>query len=300
MNHKIAHIHEKALAVAKCFRETEAELITVLQSVEEESVYLHQGYPSLFSYAVECLLLSEAVAYNFITVARKARDVPELKEAIQSGHITVSKARKITPVLTKENKSEWLEKASTLTQRKLEQEIARVQPKPPVIDSVKYVNESRLEFKMGMSEQLFEKFKRARDLTSQKKREAASLEATLEEILDFYLERQDPVKRAKRILEKRATQPVARQVDRVNRVDQPDQVEKSPYSALPADLIHKVQLRDGGRCTFEYGSGKRCEEQKWLQIHHKMPIIRGGTHSLENLTTLCTTHHKYYHSVPDS
>lgn len=281
--HNIAEIHEKAIAIARSFRDSEAQLLAVLQQVEEENVYLHQGFPSLFSYAVECLSLSEAVAYNFICVARKARAVPELKEAIARGALSVSKARKITPVLTNENKTEWLEKAVNLSQRDLEREIARAQPRPLPVDRIKYVTGERLELRMGISEEIFEKLKYARDLTSQRSREPATLEATLEAALNCYLEKHDPVRKAQRA---RKSEPVARQVTEGER------------PAIPAAVFHAVNTRDGWRCAFVY-NGERCRERRFLEIHHKLPLARGGEHSVDNLITLCAKHHKYHHRIPE-
>ena len=53
--------------------------------------------------AVDRLKLSESTALNFINVARKAVQVPALQAEIRAGHVSVSKARKIVPVLTPQN-----------------------------------------------------------------------------------------------------------------------------------------------------------------------------------------------------
>ena len=95
MNALIQEIHEKAKFIAKKFHQAESELIDILQQVEAERVFFHLGYNSVFSYALKELGLSEAGTYNFIGVARKAVEVPQLKEEIKEGHLTVSKARKI-------------------------------------------------------------------------------------------------------------------------------------------------------------------------------------------------------------
>lgn len=99
-------IHKKALEVAARFKQAEADLISVLQEVEAQRIFVNFGYTSLFSYCVQALGLSESVTSNFVTVARKAREVPVLQSAIQSGALSVSKARKITPVLTLDNQDE--------------------------------------------------------------------------------------------------------------------------------------------------------------------------------------------------
>jgi hypothetical protein len=96
----IAQIHERALAVASRYKSAEIGLIEILQLVGEYRVFYHLKYNSLFQYAVQALGLSEEVAYIFINVSRKASEVPKLKEDIQAGRISVSKAKTISPVLT--------------------------------------------------------------------------------------------------------------------------------------------------------------------------------------------------------
>src|SRR5262245_13884155 len=101
-------IHRQALQIAERFRRSEHELIQILQKIDEKRVFQRLGYASLFVYATKALGLSEANAYNFMTVARKSVQVPELAKAVADGKITVCKARKIAPVINKENSQQWL------------------------------------------------------------------------------------------------------------------------------------------------------------------------------------------------
>ncbi|MBI2605974.1 MAG: HNH endonuclease [Deltaproteobacteria bacterium] len=39
----------------------------------------------------------------------------------------------------------------------------------------------------------------------------------------------------------------------------------------------------------------RCEQKRWLQVHHIKPVSLGGGNTLENLTTLCSGHHRMRH-----
>src|SRR4051794_31056093 len=104
-------LHEQALHAAKKFFQAEASLLDILQKIESTRAYRQFDHTSLFSYAVGMLKLSESTALNFINVARKSVEVPALKQEIEAGNLSVSKARKIVPVLTSENQAEWIEKA---------------------------------------------------------------------------------------------------------------------------------------------------------------------------------------------
>jgi 5-methylcytosine-specific restriction endonuclease McrA len=59
---------------------------------------------------------------------------------------------------------------------------------------------------------------------------------------------------------------------------------------LATQVRHQVNLRDQGKCDRE-----NCEEQRWLDIHHIIPVNQGGQNTLENLRTLCRGHHKLEH-----
>ena len=69
---------------------------------------------------------------------------------------------------------------------------------------------------------------------------------------------------------------------------------------VPPKVRRLVLNRDGG-CTID-GCGSRYR----LEIHHIIPRSQGGTHDLENLTTLCWWHHhvavhgRGHHIDPDS
>ena len=147
---EIQVIHQRALKAAESYKRSESEVIAAIQEVDESSTFYRLGHTSLFNYLIHALGLSESVAANFITVSRKAKEIPMLQTAIAEGALSVSKARKITPVLTLENQSEWIEKAKTLPQRQLEQEVARELPREDVPERLRFITESRLELRVGI------------------------------------------------------------------------------------------------------------------------------------------------------
>ena len=195
-------IHQEASLVVKNLKRDESLLIDVLQQADEHKVYLDFECKNLYLYTVKVLGLSESVALNFISVARKAKQVPELKEVISRGLLTVSKARKINSVLTNDNQELWLKKAIELPQWRLEKEVAKVSPQEAVREKMKYITESRLCFQVGISEALSEKLKRVQDLESQRLKRSASFETVLEALTEIYLEKNDPLRKAKRAEEK--------------------------------------------------------------------------------------------------
>ena len=65
--------------------------------------------------------------------------------------------------------------------------------------------------------------------------------------------------------------------------------------ALPAHLKHQVYLNNNGQCASTDKEGKRCVSRRFLEIHHIQPLSRGGLDEIDNLTLLCSGHHKAEH-----
>lgn len=265
------NFHERALIVVNRYRKCEVALVELLQRADDRRIYGALGYNSLFRYACEGWGLSEEIAYTFINVARKARQVPALKEAIRSGRISITKAKKISAVLTVENQQQWLTLAATLPKSQLEREVAKANPREAVVESVKFVSGERLELKVGISQEMMLKLRRAQDVLSQKRRAPVGLEDVLGEAVALYLKKQDP-------LQQRSSKPQV----------------PGPVERLPKSLKRQVIRKFGGQCA-HVEKGVRCKERRFLEVHHKVPLSQGGTHDLSNLKLLCSGHHRAKH-----
>lgn len=177
-----AKLHARAQELAKTIHSSEVALLEVLQSLDASKGFRELTYPSLFAYATRALQLSEACAYQLITVGRKAREVPALQTALREGEITVSKAKSIAASITNENAAEWITRAKTESTRALEQG----------------------EKTIRVSAETFELLKRAQELLAQKKSAPVSMDEALKELAGDFARANDPVQKAERILSRRA------------------------------------------------------------------------------------------------
>jgi hypothetical protein len=200
LSEKTRAIHARALTATMNFKRAESELIDILSEMEESRGYLEFEVTSIYAYAAEVLKLSEDISYNLIAIARKSREVPAHKEAIRSGTTTASKARKVISVITEENQDAWLNLLAEAPARKIEKEVARVNPKAATPEVMKYTSADRLSLHLGVSENLAEKIKRLQDLVAQKAGFTATIEDALDTAISEYLERHDPVRKAERII----------------------------------------------------------------------------------------------------
>lgn len=306
MNPFFKSIHDRAVANVKEFKKKESEVIEDLIEIDKYKIFRFFGYTSLFQYCVSELKLTESQSYQFIGIARKSVEIPEIKQAIDTGKISVSNARRIVSVLTPENKDLWIEKAATLPQRKLEMEIVKENPKEIKKEIIKPIAEDKYEFRTYLNKSAEENLKRVKDLLSQKFKKAISAEEAIEFLMQDYLQRQDPVKKAERAMEKnnaklnigvevKSSNLAFNQTSNSNQAQLCLGTVMPVRKPIPSYIRHQINLRDKNQCTHTH-NGQRCSNQRWLHLHHLKPVANGGQNSFQNLTTLCSGHHRLLHN----
>lgn len=297
-------LHLRAIKIAENFLKVEGELLEILNDVENQRVHLQMGYSSLFLYATEGLKLSESQAYNLINVMRKAREIPELKHQIQSGQLSVSKARRIVPILTAENHQEWIQKAKALPKAELEREVVKHSPSAEKKEIVRIITEQRSRMHLDLDTSLVEKLRRAQNLLRSKRRKNLTLEETLGELVDQFLERNDPLRsvnngtgsgqgKPSRATSTRAVN--GKQLGPGQVTSQAEPRANALHRPIPKPLRRQVFRRDSGRCQYKGAAGKLCNSEAYLQIHHLEPWGQGGNHTANNLMVMCEQHHRLVH-----
>jgi hypothetical protein len=68
------------------------------------------------------------------------------------------------------------------------------------------------------------------------------------------------------------------------------QKRKRARSDIPPALRRQVRARDHGRCRVPW-----CRSSRNVDQHHLKPISQGGQHTLENILSLCESHHIAHH-----
>jgi polyhydroxyalkanoate synthesis regulator phasin len=159
----------KAMGLATDYLRTEGLLLTVLIEMRRRKLFAVLNYSGIFDYCERRLNLSRAQAYYFKTVAEKSEEVPEIKQAVAQGELTLSEARRIVPVLTKENHKEWIEKAKRLPQKELEREVTAANPNAhPVKEKIRPVAKEVSELKVPVDPKTEENLTALKDILSQK------------------------------------------------------------------------------------------------------------------------------------
>ena len=155
------------------------------------------------------------------------------------------------------------------------------------------IGEARLQVQVGVSEKLMIKLRRVQDLLSQEKQAPVNLEDTFEAMAQLFIQRRDPLEKAKRQKLKGKLQSIVHGNDNTElTVDSSLQKKRRPIAAA---VRHQLMLDTGGQCSYVGPVGKRCAQRRYLQIHHKIPVEKGGNNDLSNLSLLCFGHHKSVH-----
>lgn len=110
-----------------------AALLAHIGEVDARQLYAGAGYPSMHSYCVEVLRLSEDSAYKRIRAARAARQFPAIFTAVAEGRLHIAAVCLLASHLTALNADELIEAATHRRKFEIEQYLARRfgAPEPP-------------------------------------------------------------------------------------------------------------------------------------------------------------------------
>ncbi len=285
-------LHAKALALSRRHRLVENHLIEVLGEIDRTRLFRALGHPSLFVYVVRSLGFSESTAYALIAVARKAKEIAQLHTALKEEKLSVARASRITSVLTTENATSLIAFAAQHTARETDREVARMAGSGG--------KEKRRA--LPVSDEVLDLLKRAQSLLASRKKKHVAPGEALKLVLEEYLERHDPVKKAERAEIRKIKSDTVNSEQSESAVESSNGLSSSEprlnrRTPITAREKHAVIQRDGGRCAFVDASGQRCQSERWLHMHHVRPVSLGGGNDVENLTLLCSFHHDLVHQL---
>jgi len=126
-------------------RATTASLLAHLAEVDARRLYLPAAHPSMFSYCVHELRLSEDCAYKRIQAARVARQFPAIFPAVADGRLHLSAVVLLAPYLTLENADGLLAAAAHNSKSEIEELLARRFPRSETIGLVQALPASALQ-----------------------------------------------------------------------------------------------------------------------------------------------------------
>jgi hypothetical protein len=301
-------------------RHTTAELLACIAEIDARKLYSAAAYESMFAYCVRELRFSEDVALKRIRVARIARRIPAIFEAVADGRMNLSAILLLRPNLTKKTAHELLAAAANKTNAEIRMLLAERFPKPDLptaITPISTVTSSVLPVEQvavrpvdsgpdddepidpgtvespdprarvePLAPQRFALRMTIGQHTLDKLRHAQELlshqipSGDISEVLDRALDAL--------ILKLEKTKFGATEKPRSG---QPRTSTNGRY--IPAHVKRAVRNRDEGQCTYVSDTGKRCTSRKFLEFDHVLELARGGQSTVEGLRLRCRAHNAF-------
>jgi len=254
-------------------RKITARVLEHLRKIEQHKVFAEWGYPSLFEFCVKELGYSESATQRRISSMRLMRELPELKQVIEGGKLSLTAITLAQQVFREKNytteaKREILNTLHGKTTREVEQQLATIHPRKPR-ERKRILNDKQVEVTIVLDQALLQQLK---DHFSHVKPGA-----TVSELIELM---------AKKILKSPPAPEVA---------PQPEAPQKR---YIPPAVKRFIQNRDRS-CTYTSPEGRRCSSTYLLQFDHIRPFALGGPTTVDNLRLRCATHNRLY-SLSDS
>src|SRR5467141_1718772 len=285
----------------------------------------------MFTFCVGELGFSEDVACNRLNVARAARRMPVILEALRSGKVHLAGLRLLAPHLTTENQEKVLAEAAGKSKRQIEELVARLSPQPPVPTVVRKLPgrpnpppEASPAFSFGTAAPVVPPesspalaFPPPPAPPPRRDERRAVVAPLAEETFKFqftgnrachdkFREAQDLLRHRipdgdlATIVEK-ALELLIEQVKKerfaTGRKARPAPAEDAHESSsrhIPDAIKREVFERDGGRCTFSDEQGRRCAETGALEFDHRDGFARTHLHRADRIRLLCRAHNQHW------
>lgn len=283
-----------------------AEILEHLREVERRRLHASLGYSSLFSYCTEALGYSESAAQRRISAMRLMRDLPEVKEAVETGKVTLSNVAQVQTFLRREQKEsktvystaekrELLATVSGLSSRECERKLAAISPVAAIPkEKERVITDTHTEIRFTADAALMEKLERVRGLLAHRKFNPSYAEL-LSMLADLAIKQLDPrEKKASEVRQSHSALPTP-EANKCHPGNATVPTFPSPPSTryIAAPARRELWRRDQGICTFRSKeTGKICGSRYGLEIEHLLPFALGGSNDLENLTLRCRAHNQ--------
>ena len=315
------HVDARFRQAHRARRTAERALAFYLKEVNDRRLYEAFGYASIRHYARDAAELTNRQTRELLRVAGALEDLPLLAKAYASAALPWSSVREVCRVATAQTEAKWIEEASRLSCRAVEQLVSRAcfgdspakarerrAGEGVGVESVPLILRVRPEIKAAFEEALREALR-------------ASGGESLEEALVYMTERtlegieaaegEEEGAREDRMGESRFQVVLYRceacggaSVGKEGNPAPPSLEARASCDGVTVELSSEGQtsktvspkarrsvlLRDGHRCVVP-----GCTNRLWLEVHHLVPLAAGGSNESENLATLCSRHHALVH-----
>lgn len=279
----------------------EADLLIHLGEIDERKLYLDRAHQSMFAFCTRELGFSEGAAYNRITVARAARKLPAMLDAVRSGRVHLAGLRLLLPHLNAENHEQLLAKAAGKTKDEIAELVAALAPRPAPATIIRKTPEPRLLPLVGA---------RTPSQPPPLPRVTPVAEDTFKLQIAISRTFRDEIREAQELLRHRVpdgnlavifrtalkglVSEVKKERFAIGRKARSDARPKETESRHIPDAIKRaVYERDAGCCTFVDDRGNRCAATGAVEFDHIDGFARTHVHDPSGMRLLCRAHNQH-------
>ena len=313
-------------------RGTTADVLAHIGEFDARKLYRPAAHPSMFSYCVGELHLSEDAAYKRIQAARAARKVPAIFGAVADGRLHLAAVCLLAPHLSRENADTLIAAATRKSKSDIERLLAERFPRPDVPERVRAITFEALVMphaepadvagstelpacarpvepqpapgQVDLSVPLCPEAPAPPPRLAPLAPQRFALQVTIGQ------ETHDKLRHAQallghQILSRDVAQVLDRALDALIR-----ELEKRKFAAtkqprrrggrpssnpryIPAAVKSAVWKRDQAQCTFRSEDGRRCPARSALEFDHVEPVARGGQATVGGIRLRCRAHNQY-------
>ena len=309
-------LHENLLTNRRTHRQAEHRLAVLLAEMADRRLYAELGYASVFDYADRVLDLPARQVRDLIRIGRHLPELPALAAALAEGTIGWTKAREIVSVATSETEAAWVARATTVSSRVLEQQVAgaRAGELPPDAPPEPERGPERRRVVLDMHASDLEVLRQALGLMrSQLGLDAAEVDdgTLVAELARQFIHDQPapsdpPTGERYRLviqscpdcgdnhapLDDVSDTIVAEAACDAEVIDMRPGPTQGHTTRIIAPVLRKKLLnRAQWRCEVP-----GCTGRLWLDVHHLRARADGGGNEPRNLVVLCSGHHRAVHA----
>lgn len=256
------------------------EIIEHLQEIYDRRLHLKRGYQSLHEFLVKELAYSDGAAHRRIAAMRLVNDVPEAKQSLADGKLSLTTASQVQNFFQTEKrrhksydvaeKLELLTAVAGTSRNQCERKLAEISPAYAMQEKTLTIPED------NELVQLIDEYRRLAMLSD------GTHQKVIKEALKFAITQ----KREKTSASKK-TEP--------KKVQAGASLEKPPTRYVRQRIKRVVWQRDAGRCAYiDPKTKRRCESKHRLELDHAQPFAMGGKTTAENLRLACKAHNQMF------
>ena len=314
-------LHNNFLSSITSLKRSLIRSIHYLRVIYDRKVYKMLGYSSITEYASVAAGIPRNQTEAFLVLGKKLEQFPEVKQALGHGELSWTKARIIVSNADPAEQREWVElagkmSAADLRKRKKPKCESKTESSPgrdpnPELLSAKpspappRPSDDKCYVAFKFSPEEYSRWSSMVESLRKQGRRDSKEQIILSGLADLISSKGQAVGTPGYLLHIHQCPECSQKVLHNSRGTfevEPalleaaicDAVVQGPDGSRRANISPRLRRlildRDGHRCQ-----GPGCGHTRFLEIHHRIPVSKGGRTEMENLVTLCSGCHRELH-----